>query len=57
MKEFLLLTSLLLLQGKLYGRQPMADYTPILKMESNRNVIIRALPTIDKWQEVESLEQ
>jgi hypothetical protein len=26
-------------------------------MGSNRNVISRALPTIDKWQEVESLEQ
>jgi len=31
MKEFLLLTSLILLQGKLHGRQPMADHTPILK--------------------------
>jgi len=31
MKEFLLLTSLVLLQGKLHGRQPMADHTPILK--------------------------
>ena len=25
------LTSLVLLQGKLHGRQPMADHTPILK--------------------------